>query len=31
MNKWSAMTLLSRVYLYKGDNTNALKNGRGGY
>ena len=25
MNKWSAMTLLSRVYLYKGDNTNALK------
>lgn len=25
MNKWAAMTLLSRVYLYKGDNTNALK------
>ena len=25
MNKWSAMTLLSRVYLYKGDYTNALK------
>lgn len=25
MNKWSAMTLLSRVYLYKGDNANAFK------
>lgn len=25
MNKWAAMTLLSRVYLYKGDNANALK------
>lgn len=24
INKWAAMTLLSRVYLYKGDNTNAL-------
>lgn len=23
-NKWAAMSLLSRVYLYKGDNTNAL-------
>ena len=23
-NKWAAMTLLSRVYLYKGDNNNAL-------
>lgn len=25
INRWAAMTLLSRVYLYKGDNTNALK------
>lgn len=25
INKWAAMTLLSRVYLYKGDNANALK------
>lgn len=25
INKWAAMTLLSRVYLYQGDNTNALK------
>jgi hypothetical protein len=24
-NKWAAMSLLSRVYLYKGDNANALK------
>ncbi len=24
-NKWAAMTLLSRVYLYKGENANALK------
>lgn len=24
INKWAAMTLLSRVYLYKGDNANAL-------
>lgn len=24
LNKWAAMSLLSRVYLYKGDNTNAL-------
>ena len=24
INKWAAMSLLSRVYLYKGDNTNAL-------
>lgn len=24
-NKWAAMSLLSRVYLYKGDNKNALK------
>lgn len=24
INKWAAMTLLSRVYLYEGDNTNAL-------
>lgn len=24
-NRWAAMTLLSRVYLYKGDNENALK------
>lgn len=24
INKWAAMTLLSRVYLYKGDNENAL-------
>ena len=25
MNRWGAMTLLSRAYLYKGDNENALK------
>lgn len=25
MNRWAAMGLLSRVYLYKGDNINALK------
>lgn len=25
INRWGAMTLLSRVYLYKGDNTNALR------
>lgn len=25
INKWAAMTLLSRVYLYKGDNENALE------
>lgn len=25
VNKWAAMALLSRVYLYKGDNVNALK------
>ena len=25
INKWGAMALLSRVYLYKNDNTNALK------
>lgn len=25
MNKWAAMSLLSRVYLYMGDNVNALK------
>ena len=25
INKWAAMTLLSRVYLYQGDNKNALK------
>lgn len=25
LNRWAAMTLLSRVYLYKGDNANALK------
>ena len=25
INKWGALTLLSRVYLYKGDNANALK------
>lgn len=25
INKWGAMALLSRVYLYKGDNANALK------
>lgn len=25
LNKWGAMALLSRVYLYKGDNANALK------
>lgn len=25
INKWAAMTLLSRVYLYKGENANALK------
>jgi hypothetical protein len=25
INKWAAMTLLSRVYLYKGDNANALQ------
>lgn len=25
INKWAAMTLLSRVYLYKGDNKNALQ------
>lgn len=25
INKWGAMTLLSRVYLYKGDNKNALE------
>jgi tetratricopeptide (TPR) repeat protein len=27
-NKWAAMSLLSRVYLYKGDNENALKYAR---
>lgn len=25
MNKWAAMSLLARAYLYKGDNVNALK------
>ncbi|MGN0310933.1 MAG: RagB/SusD family nutrient uptake outer membrane protein [Bacteroides sp.] len=25
INRWAAMTLLSRVYLYKGDNANALQ------
>lgn len=25
MNRWGAMLLLSRAYLYKGDNANALK------
>ena len=25
INNWGALTLLSRVYLYKGDNANALK------
>lgn len=28
INKWAAMTLLSRVYLYMGDNTNALTTAR---
>lgn len=30
INKWAAMTLLSRVYLYKGDNENALRVAKAG-